>query len=520
MQKIGDIPNTRADSNGEFTDGNVAGGVPPTILPAAWFNTIQRELMSVLSAAEIDADSAQFNQVLLSIQKLIGEEIPDIKDASLTQKGIVQLSNATNSTSEVLAATPKAVRAVDIAALKIANNLSEIKAAGPAAVEQTLNNIGLTGIGIGLPTQTDIANFDWQNFVFTSGANYVTSYSTWINPPAGVTYNAGTRVSIRVAYISTGGSSVGLEITPDTTSSTNFKVYKLLCTGAPGSRVFTFNQDWNSANPIPISGGGTGAITASTALANLGGIGLSQLTGIVGTSRNAKMSVVTTSATSTFSADELIVQTAIGGNQYKLSGISNNINLATSGAGGMDSGTVPTTGYVALYVIFNPTTSTSALLAVNTTSVLAPEVCGGVMPSGYTASALVSVWRIVASKFIVGEQTGRSISTQTSTAFSITVSTPATTIASISSIVPLNANKISGYVNVVIATTGGGNYAEFNLYSSGSSVGRQSAKYGAATIGDMNCNYEVSITNQSVYYSTLSASGSLSATAYITRYEF
>lgn len=143
MQKIGDIPNTRADSNGEFTDGNVAGGVPPTILPAAWFNTIQRELMSVLSAAEIDADSTQFNQVLLSIQKLIGEGIPDIKDASLTQKGIVQLSNATNSTSEILAATPKAVRAVDIAALKIAKNLSEIKDAGPAAVAETLLNLSL-----------------------------------------------------------------------------------------------------------------------------------------------------------------------------------------------------------------------------------------------------------------------------------------------------------------------------------------------------------------------------------------
>lgn len=143
MQKIGDIPNTRADSNGEFTDGNVAGGVPPTILPAEWFNTIQRELMSILSAVEIDADSAQFNQVLLSIQKLIGEGIPDLKDASLTQKGIVQLSNATNSTSEILAATPKAVRAVDIAALKIAKNLSEIKDAGPAAVADTLLNLGL-----------------------------------------------------------------------------------------------------------------------------------------------------------------------------------------------------------------------------------------------------------------------------------------------------------------------------------------------------------------------------------------
>ncbi|WP_145567194.1 phage tail protein [Yersinia aleksiciae] len=119
MQKIGDIPNTRADINGEFTDGNVAGGVPPTILPAEWFNTIQRELMSILSAAEIEADSDSFNQVLLSIQKLVSEGIPDLKDASLTQKGIVQLSNAANSTSETLAATPKAVKAALDASLPV-----------------------------------------------------------------------------------------------------------------------------------------------------------------------------------------------------------------------------------------------------------------------------------------------------------------------------------------------------------------------------------------------------------------
>ncbi|MBI9496939.1 tail fiber protein, partial [Escherichia coli] len=35
-----------------------------------------------------------------------------LEDASTTKKGIVQLSSATNSTSESLAATPKAVKAV------------------------------------------------------------------------------------------------------------------------------------------------------------------------------------------------------------------------------------------------------------------------------------------------------------------------------------------------------------------------------------------------------------------------
>ncbi|HEN3236525.1 TPA: tail fiber protein [Yersinia enterocolitica] len=148
MQKIGDIPNTRADSNGEFTDGNVAGGIPPTILPAEWFNTIQRELMSILNAAEIEADSDAFDQVLLAIQKLVSEEIPEVKDGSLTQKGVVQLSSSTTSVSEIFAATPKAVKDMGDKALKTTNNLSEIAAAGSVAQAAAQVNIGVTG-GLG-----------------------------------------------------------------------------------------------------------------------------------------------------------------------------------------------------------------------------------------------------------------------------------------------------------------------------------------------------------------------------------
>ncbi|CNI08039.1 bacteriophage tail fiber protein [Yersinia intermedia] len=204
MQKIGDIPNTRADSNGEFTDGNVAGGVPPTILPAAWFNTIQRELMSVLSAAEIDADSAQFNQVLLSIQKLIGEGIPDLKDASTTQKGIVQLSNSINSTSQILAATPKAVSDLGALLLKINNNLSEIKDAGPAAVAQTLLNLGLGDaakrtVGTGTNQIPDMNSFA-SGTVGTPGA---AGYGGWCRLPSGVYYQWGAIVG------STSGPSTG-----------------------------------------------------------------------------------------------------------------------------------------------------------------------------------------------------------------------------------------------------------------------------------------------------------------------
>ncbi|MGT3279322.1 prophage tail fiber N-terminal domain-containing protein [Yersinia enterocolitica] len=138
--------------------------------------------------------------------------------------------------------------------------------------KEAAESIDISSLGIGLPNQSDIANFDWQNFAFASGANYVTNYNTWVNPPAGVTYNAGTRVSIRVIYISNiaAGPRMGLEITPDTGAAVNFKVYKLLCVGAAGSRVFTFNQEWNSANPIPITGGGTGGKTVEDVLLNLG----------------------------------------------------------------------------------------------------------------------------------------------------------------------------------------------------------------------------------------------------------
>ncbi|MFM1298311.1 hypothetical protein WFL92_09295 [Yersinia enterocolitica] len=207
-----------------------------------------------------------------------------------------------------------------------------------------------------------------------------------------------------------------------------------------------------------IAAAGSAAVAA--ALANLGlsdVAHLPQLTGVIGTSRNAKMSVAAASATATFTADELIVQAVLGGRQYKLASFNKTINLATTGAGGMDTGTVPANGFVALYAIYNPTTQISALLAVNASSVVAPEVYGGSnMPAGYMASALVSVLPTSSSQLAPVIQQGRRVSIVGASILSGS-GAPSSLAAITVSAVPLNTTliRMSATVGITVMDTTG-----------------------------------------------------------------
>lgn len=71
MQKVGSVTET-ADSNGEFTNGNVAQGVPPTILLAEIFNTWQRELVNIVEGSGMELDPNDFGQLLKAINKSVG----------------------------------------------------------------------------------------------------------------------------------------------------------------------------------------------------------------------------------------------------------------------------------------------------------------------------------------------------------------------------------------------------------------------------------------------------------------
>ena len=150
-----------------FHDGNPATGEQGTIVPGLLLNNsqgatrnIQQEIISVVAEAEIEIDETKDNQLLTAILSLITASIPDLPVASLTQAGIVKLISSLTSDSESLAATAKAVKLVANAIvtsmsdhiqtanphhqyLAIANFLSEIKDVGPAAVAQTLLNLGL-----------------------------------------------------------------------------------------------------------------------------------------------------------------------------------------------------------------------------------------------------------------------------------------------------------------------------------------------------------------------------------------
>ncbi|MBK1426472.1 tail fiber protein [Yersinia pseudotuberculosis] len=125
-----------------FTEGGA--GQSPSYPGQDWFNMFQAEHLNVLADAGISPDKSKLNQLATAIKKLIATGLPEIPVASLSQKGIVQLSNSINSDSETLAATSKAVKTASEAALKIASNLSEIAAAGPNAVLAAVANLGLT----------------------------------------------------------------------------------------------------------------------------------------------------------------------------------------------------------------------------------------------------------------------------------------------------------------------------------------------------------------------------------------
>ena len=239
------------------------------------------------------------------------------------------------------------------------------------------------------------------------------------------------------------------------------------------------------------------------------------VSGIVGGARNLKMLIAAASASATLTADEIIVETSLGGTRYCLPGFNKTINLASVGAGGMDVGAAPASGWVAIYAIYNPTTGVSALLATNATSAVAPEIYGGAnMPAGYTASALVSVWGITAGGLLqIGKQFGRDLSVALTTVLNITSTQAGFTSVNISAGAPPNAKTVSVLMNSSSSVS-----TSLSMFASPDGVTDAQQLLSTNTTQSVGIFRDVKVITPQIIFTRFNASGTVTLLVNIAQY--
>jgi hypothetical protein len=168
--------------------------------------------------------------------------------------------------------------------------------------------------------------------------------------------------------------------------------------------------------------------------------------GVVGLMRGVTGTAAGGTKTASWTAKELVAETALGGTAYKGAALTLAFNGATTGAGGMDTGSVPTSGDLYVYAIYNPTTNTWATLGTITADAFTNTYQGVNPVSGYTASLLLWVGKTDSTPNIVGfNQRDRQIFIPKTNALNLSSGTATTVTAiSLSGIVPADALSVGG----------------------------------------------------------------------------
>lgn len=239
---------------------------------------------------------------------------------------------------------------------------------------------------------------------------------------------------------------------------------------------------------------------------------------VVGSVRNLAMTLSAASASATLTADEIVVETALGGRTYRLASFSKTINLATTGAGGMDTGTAPASSFVGIYAIYNPTTNTSALLGVNASVKLAEVYAGANMPAGYTASALLTVVPTNASSQMVPCLVmDRSVDIVGGTILSTSTTAGTPTVIN-NLVVPLNARSCSGFLQIGASAAAS---VSLSLFSSSASTNSQAVAMTLSASGSVAAAFNKLklLTPQRAYYQASSSAGTPTFAAQVSSYE-
>ena len=190
--------------------------------------------------------------------------------------------------------------------------------------------------------------------------------------------------------------------------------------------------------------------------------------------------------------DEVVVKTALGGTSYLgVSGSFTN-NCATTGAGGLDTGSLVASTFYSVYSIYNPTSNTFQTLTCLASASTAEIYAGTHMPSGYTASALIGMFQTDTFTNIKSfYSTNRRVWFPTLNALNVTASAPTTyTSLSLVNFIPPNAKTFSGTIgspqaggspSIVIAADSSGTGEKIhNVYPSATAANTLDS-FGAST---------------------------------------
>lgn len=246
-----------------------------------------------------------------------------------------------------------------------------------------------------------------------------------------------------------------------------------------------------------------------------------------GQTSNVRANLATAGTSVTVTADIVNVATALNGTSYTLVTYNQVFNGATTGPGGMDTGTLPAGGFVALYAIYNPNAPQVSILGTNA-NVSAPTIYGGAnMPAGYTASALLGVWRTNATPALVaGVVRGKTFAFALTYALNNSTVNQASFVSlSCASIVPPNAISIGGLGVIACNASQGATNVLITIASDAGGSGSTAAGVFTPAAG-AGPQYQFGYSNlllgtpQALYYQTGGIGANISLYIGITQYSW
>lgn len=240
---------------------------------------------------------------------------------------------------------------------------------------------------------------------------------------------------------------------------------------------------------------------------------------------NVVASLATAGTSVTFTADDVVVCTAANGLCNRLVGYSQALNISTTGAGGMDTGTAPTSSFVNVFAIYNPTTKTASILACS----VAESGCnanyygGGNYPAGYTESFFIGSWPTNGTPALVAAYLSRrNIALAQTNVLSVSGTGVSPTNLSISSAVPPMAKEANGVLTLTIGT-GSPNTSNYVIVSSDTNLIGKKYLYCPGVAGSQCGNSFTKLklpTAQQLSYSYSNSGTSPQTTIGITGYEW